>query len=340
MPRIRPSVAAARDVVHRVHDPGAARAAGSGSTSRSGSASSTHHRPPEVEVAVVRRAGASRQSGSGRPSSSISQTRSAPRSTAQRRPSWNPPAPPVLSVSVPRVQAVVAGLGRPQPLPRAVGGGVVDDEDLVEPVGLGQRSRRGAASSASRLNVTTTAAMRRSAEVTPGTLVRPGGGSEPRIRGMALLVNRGPRPHVTPEGGMRSSAGRSGAACRTGGTDDCANVDSGRRDSTALCEAGQRQAVVAGARLGGCHRRPGGLDDAGHGIAGPSRREGLPTGQPGVRPARRGSADRPGSGQRVGPVGLAGHRRGAGVAAVGVGQRDGQDHAVRRHLGDVGEQGS
>ena len=39
---------------------------------------------------------------------------------------------------VPRVQALDLGLGGPEPLPRAVGGGVVDDQDLVEPIGLGQ----------------------------------------------------------------------------------------------------------------------------------------------------------------------------------------------------------
>ena len=57
--------------------------------------------------------------------------------------------------------------------------------------------------------------------------------------------------------------------------------------------------------------------------------------QPGVAPVE-GS----GSGQRLGSVGLSGHRRGAGFAALGVGQRNGQDHAVRRRLGHVGEQGS
>ena len=116
-------------------------------------------------------------------------------------------------------------------------------------------------------------------------------------------------------------------------------LDSTRRVSTALCEAGRGQAVVAGARLGGGNNRPGGLDDGRPPASQGHARERLPTGQPGVRPARRGPADGPGSGQRLGTVGLAGHRRGAGVAAVGVGQRGGQDHAVRRRLGDDGEQG-
>ena len=53
-------------------------------------------RAPEVEVARRARAAARGSPASGRPSSSISQTRSAPRSMRQARPSWKPPAPPLL----------------------------------------------------------------------------------------------------------------------------------------------------------------------------------------------------------------------------------------------------
>ena len=83
-----------------------------------------------------RGAGARRGSpASGSPSSSISQTRSAPRSTATRSPSWNPPAPPRLRSSASGTSAGPSvtpsrepGAGQPGPGP--VGRGVVDDDHL------------------------------------------------------------------------------------------------------------------------------------------------------------------------------------------------------------------
>ena len=113
----RRRAAAASTSAIRCTTRGAARAAGSGSTAGPGRASATTSRPPEVEV-VVGEQQDSRQSGSGSPSSSISQTRSAPRSTRPASPSWKPPAPPrVVGQLERRSAADRAGLRPRQPLP-------------------------------------------------------------------------------------------------------------------------------------------------------------------------------------------------------------------------------
>ena len=156
--RIRPSPAAALGVAGPVHHAGASRAAGSGRPAAPG----RPRRRRAVPRSRARRGRAALQeSGSGRPSSSISQTRSAPRSTASPQP----------LVEAARAAAVVVqgdarpGRGRSpvasrQPLPRAVRGRVVDHDDLRQPGRPRAAAPPVVCSSGSRLKVTTTAAMR------------------------------------------------------------------------------------------------------------------------------------------------------------------------------------
>ena len=142
---------------------GCRRAAGSGSTSRSGSASSTHDRAPEVEVVARARAAGRGSRASGRPSSSISQTRSAPRSIAQAQPVVEAAGAAAVGRAGCGVEHGTAPVGRgsaASQLPRAVGRGVVDDQHLVEPRHLAQPRRPAAGAAPSRLKVTTTATMR------------------------------------------------------------------------------------------------------------------------------------------------------------------------------------
>ncbi len=120
-----------------------------------------HHRAPEVEV-VVRASSRSRQSGSGSPSSSISQTRSAPRSTrpaAARRGSRRRHRGSRSSVR--RQQRVRLGrraAGQPLPVPSVEA--LSTTRISASPGDLASSRATSRCSRPSRLKVTTTATMR------------------------------------------------------------------------------------------------------------------------------------------------------------------------------------
>ena len=114
-----------------------------GKTRRSGAAPVDDHRAPEVERTLVGEQGL--EAPGLRQAVVVHQP-------DQVGPPLDGPAQAFVEASgtagvvgqEPRVQALGLGLGGPEPLPGAVGRDVVDDQDLVEPVGLGERPRRGA----------------------------------------------------------------------------------------------------------------------------------------------------------------------------------------------------
>ena len=155
--RIRPSTAAAATSSIRCTTlvPPGSRI---GKTRRSGSASSTTT-GPQKSSSSLRASSVPRQSGSGIPSSSISQARSAPRSIAHSRPSWNPPAPPRFSA---RVRCVTPAPVSHSPLPSL---DALSTTRISSTSGTSRSRATRRCSSGRRLNVTTTATTR-----TPDTL--------------------------------------------------------------------------------------------------------------------------------------------------------------------------